>query len=78
MHELGHGGCSQLSDMPVIKLRPTAEVGGVKDDGLQVRVDTVAIRLQEDRAVPEQREEKFEDLEKLNWSELCPSAKLYT
>ena len=54
MHELCHGRCSQLSDVPVIKLRPTAEVGGVKDDGLEVRVDAVAIRLQEDRAVPEQ------------------------
>ena len=56
--------------MPVIKLCPTAEVGGVKDDGLQVRVDTMAIRLQEDRAVPEQGEEKLEYLEKLNRSEL--------
>ena len=56
--------------MPVVKLSSRAEVGGVKDDGLQVRVDAVAIRLQEDRAIPEQREEKLEDLEKLNWSEL--------
>ena len=62
MHELCHGGCSQLSDMPVVKLPSGTEIGGVKDDGLQVRVDAMAIRLQEDRAVPEQREEKLEHL----------------
>ena len=48
--------------MPVVKLPSGTEIGGVKDDGLQVRVDAMAIRLQEDRAVPEQREEKLEHL----------------
>jgi hypothetical protein len=64
--------------VPVVKLCPRTEVGGVKDDGLQVRVDAVAIRLQEDGVVPEERKKKLEDVEKLNWSELGPSTKLHT
>ena len=62
MHHLGHGSCSLLSNVPVIKFPSRAEVGRVKDDGLEVRIDTVAVRLEEDRGVPEQREEQLEDL----------------
>lgn len=62
LKQLCDGDSCKLADVPVIKFPTRAEVGGVKDDGFEVGEDAVDVRLQEDRRVSKEGQEKLEDL----------------
>ena len=62
--------------MPVVKLSSRAEVGGVKNNGFEVGIDAATVRFEVNRVVLQKREKKFQDFDKLSWSELRPLAKL--